>query len=138
MRVKLIAVAHIDHPLHHYGRELISQDLKAHRHIVVRDSGSQRDQWTTSVEVDQRWTVSNIQTSIQAVSMGLGFAWLPALQITAQLNHRLLAPLPLKEGGVIETPLYLIFPKPDFVGPGVKHLAGIIRQLARSEAPCYE
>lgn len=131
MRVKLIAVAHVNHPLHHYDRELTNRDLQSHRHIVVRDSGSKRDRRAMSVEVDQRWTVSNIHTSMQAVSMGFGFAWLPEEHISEQLESNILAPLPLKEGGVIEVPLYLILANPDFVGPAVKHLAEIINQFSK-------
>lgn len=128
MRVKLIAVAHANHPLHHYGRELTYRDLQTHRHIVVRDSGTKRDRRAMSVEVDQRWTVSNISTSIQAVSMGFGFAWLPEEHIAKQLKTGVLMPLSLKEGGVLEVPLYLILANPDFSGEGVKHLASIIRE----------
>lgn len=128
MRAKLIAVAHVNHPLHHYGRALTNQDLKAYRHIVVRDSGSKRDRRAMSVEVDQRWTVSNIYASIEAVSMGFGFAWLPEEHIAEQLKTHVLAPLPLREGGIVEVPLYLILANPDFAGSGVKHLAKIIRE----------
>lgn len=133
MRVKLIAVAHVNHPLHQMGRELTSRDLKAHRHIVVRDSGSKRDRRAMSVEVDQRWTVSHISTSIQAVSMGFGFAWLPQEHITEELKTGILAPLPLREDGVIDVPLYLILANPDFIGAGVKHLAEIIRKYAKDD-----
>ncbi|MDD2864245.1 MAG: LysR family transcriptional regulator [Methylococcales bacterium] len=133
MRVKLIAVAHVNHPLHKMGRELTSRDLKVHRHIVVRDSGSKRDSRAMSVEVDQRWTVSHISTSIQAVSMGFGFAWLPQEHITEELKTGILAPLPLREGGVIDVPLYLILANPDFIGAGVKHLAEIIRKYAKDD-----
>ena len=128
MRVKLIAVAHVNHPLPHYSRELTNRDLKAHRHIVVRDSGGKRDKRARTIEVEQRWTVSNIFTSIQAVSMGFGFAWLPEEHIAEELKTNILAPLPLREGGIIEVPLYLILANPDFVGAGVKHLTKIIKE----------
>src|SRR3974377_447113 len=42
MRLRFIAAAHPDHPLHRLGRELTLQDLRQHRHLVIRDSGSQR------------------------------------------------------------------------------------------------
>jgi DNA-binding transcriptional LysR family regulator len=99
---------------------------------VVRDSGAKRDRRALSVEVDQRWTVSQIATSIQAVSMGFGFAWLPEEHIR-ELKTGLLKPLPLREGGALEVPLYIILANPDFVGPGVKRLAEIIREsIAKS------
>ncbi|MGR8951879.1 MAG: hypothetical protein ACU83V_05645 [Gammaproteobacteria bacterium] len=92
------------------------------RHVVVRDSGSKRDRRAVSVEADQRWTMSQVATSIQAVSMGFGFAWQPEEHIREELKAGL---------GIREVPLYLIFANPDFVGPGVNRLAEIIRRSVR-------
>ena len=127
MRVKLIAVAHKDHPLHHLNHTLSFVDLRTYRHLVVRDSGKKRDKRDVFVEVDQRWTVSQVATSIEAVCMGYGFAWLPEEHIQLHLQSGLLKPLPLREGGIREIPLYLVIANPDFAGPGVKHLANIIK-----------
>jgi len=127
-RIHLLAVAHADHPLHRLNRELTNRDLRKHRHLVVRDSGSKRDRRALSVEVDQRWTVSQIATSIQAVCMGYGFAWLPKTHIREELQSGILKPLPLREGGILEAPLYLILANPDFAGPGVRRLAEIIKE----------
>jgi len=126
MRIRLLAVAHADHPLQHLGRELSYRDLRTYRHVVVRDSGAKRDQRAVSIEVDQRWTVSQVATSIQAVSMGYGFAWLPEEHISDELRTGILKPLPLKEGYMREVPLYLILANPDFAGPGVRRLADIL------------
>jgi len=128
MRIRMLAVAHADHPLHHQGRELSFRDLRAHRHVVIRDSGARRDQRAVTVEVDQRWTVSQVATSIQAVCMGCGFAWLPEAHIREELESGILKPLPLREGYAREVPLYLILANPDFAGPGVKRLAEIIKE----------
>jgi DNA-binding transcriptional LysR family regulator len=78
--------------------------------------------------VDQRWTVSQVATSIQAVAMGYGFAWLPEEHVREELKSGLLTPLPLREGGTFEAPLYLVLADPDFLGPGVRRLAEIIRE----------
>lgn len=126
--VRLLAVAHRDHPLHHQRQELTAHDLDTYRHIVVRDSGLNRDQKAVTVDVNQRWTVSQVATSIQAVAMGHGFAWLPEKHIEEELHTGLLKPLPLREGAVRETPLYLIMTNPDFAGPGAKRLAKIIKE----------
>lgn len=128
MRIRLQAVAHADHPLHHQGRELSYRDLRAYRHVVIRDSGAKRDQRAVSVEVDQRWTVSQVATSIQAVCMGYGFAWLPEEHISKELQTGILKPLPLREGNTREVPLYLILANPDFAGPGVRRLAYILAE----------
>ena len=132
MRINLRAVAHADHPLQYYDRELSYRDLRAYRHVVVRDSGAKRDRRTETVEVDQRWTVSQVATSIQAVCMGYGFAWLPEEHIREELEAGTLRPLPLREGGTREVPLYLIFANPDFAGPGIRRLAEIIRESVKS------
>lgn len=130
MRVRLVAVAHTEHPLHHLGRMLTFRDLKAYRHLVVRDSGKKRDQRAAFVEVDQRWTVSQVATSIEAVSMGYGFAWLPEEHIKLELKSGLLRPLPLLEGGIREIPLYLVLANPDFAGPGIRRMTEIIKSSA--------
>lgn len=132
-RIRLLAVAHADHPLHHQGRELSYRDLRAYRHVVVRDSGANRDQRAVSVEVDQRWIVSHVATSILAVSKGYGFAWLPEQHICEELRTGLLRPLPLKEGNRREIPLYLILANPDFAGPGVRRLMDILTESVNSE-----
>ncbi len=127
MQVRVIAVAHSEHPLHHMGRALSYRDLQPYRHVVVRDSGVKRDRSAVTIEVDQRWSVSDIATSIEAVSMGYGFAWLPEERIKKQLHSGILKPLPMREGGVRELPLYLILASPDFAGPGVQHLVRLIK-----------
>ncbi len=127
MRVRVMAVAHAEHPLHHMGRALSYRDLQPFRHVVVRDSGVKRDRSAVTIEIDQRWSVSDIATSIEAVSMGFGFAWLPEERIKNQLSSGILKPLPMREGGVRELPLYLILASPDFAGPGVQHLVKIIK-----------
>ena len=130
LQVKVIAVAQCDHALHRLGRELSLRDLAGHRHVVVRDSGAKRDRQAVSVEVDQRWTVSTVATSIQAVSLGHGFAWLPATQIADELASGQLVPLALREGGERLVTLYLVLADPDFAGPGVRRLAQILQAAA--------
>ena len=133
MQMPIIAVAHRDHPLHQLGRAISERDLRACRHVVVRDSGARRDRRALTVEVDQRWTVSNMTSSIQAVRMGYGFAWLPREHIRDDLKSGVLKALPLREGGERVAPLYLILADPDFAGPGVRRLAEIIRESVELE-----
>lgn len=127
MRVRLVAVAHPDHPLQRLGRPVTGRELRGHRHLVVRDTATVRDRRTLTVDVNQRWTLSNMATSIEAACQGHGFAWLPEERIRAELAGGLLAPLPLREGGERFQELYLAVADPDFVGPGVARLAAIVR-----------
>ena len=123
-----ILVAHPDHPLHHLGREITPRDLRKHRHLVVRDSGTQRNTNVQTFDVAQRWTVTNMATSIGAVTRGYGFAWLPEDKIRDELALGELKGLPLREGGERKLQVYLMFADRDSAGPGVLRLADIIRE----------
>ena len=127
MRLRFIAAAHPDHPLHQLGRELSLQDLRKHRHIVIRDSGSQRraGSW---VGAEQNWTVSTKATSIHAACMGMGFAWYPEETVRAELERGALKPLPLREGAERWVELYLVYADRDYAGPGTRRLAEIVRE----------
>jgi len=130
MRLRFVAAAHPDHPLHQLGRELTLQDLRKHRHLVIRDSGSQRRSGSW-VGAEQIWTVSHKATSIHAACMGLGFAWFAQDTIRDELESGLLKPLPLREGAERSAELYLVFADRDYAGPGALRLAQIIREDVR-------
>ncbi|HJU70216.1 MAG TPA: LysR family transcriptional regulator [Paucimonas sp.] len=133
IRLRTVPVASPDHPLHRLGRDLTLQDLRAYRHVVVRESGSKRNSNVLSVDVTQRWTVSHSATQIEAVRMGFGFAWLPEEKIRAELADGSLKPLSLKDGGERFAQLYLILADPDAAGPGTLRLAQIIRETTGKE-----
>ena len=124
MPMRFVPVAAPSHPLHKLGRALTDRDLKRHRRILVRDTGTQRKREVSGVEL--RWTVSNKATSIRAVAMGLGFAWLPEETIRKELEDGSLKPLPLKEGAERTAQLYLAFSDPEFPGVDATRLAEII------------
>ncbi len=127
-RMHFLPVAHRDHPLHQLGREITQRDLRKHRHLVVRDSGSRRDSRSRTVEVEQRWTMTNMSTSIGAVSRGYGFCWLPEDKIRGELDQGLLKVLPMRDGREISIELYLVFADRDSAGPGTLRLAELIRE----------
>jgi DNA-binding transcriptional LysR family regulator len=127
MRLRFIAVAHPEHPLHQLGRALTLQDLREYRHLVIRDTGSQRRSGSW-LGAEQSWTVSHKATSIHAASMGLGFAWFPEEWVRDELDRGALKPLPLREGGERWGNLYLVFADRDYAGPGALRLANIIRE----------
>jgi DNA-binding transcriptional LysR family regulator len=133
MRVRVIAAAHPDHPLHRLGRDLTYRDLRRHRQIVIRDSGIHRTRAGAWLGAEQRWTVSHKATSIRAVAMGLGFAWCPEDSIRSELESGELKPLPLREGGERWGELYLVFADPDYASRDERRLAEIIREGVRRE-----
>ena len=128
MQMRLLLVAHPEHALHRLGRTLTREDLRAHRHLVVRDSGSQRDKTPLSLEAKQRWTVSHMATSILAARGGYGFAWLPEDKIREELAAGLLKPLPLEGGQERVGTLYLIYADRDYAGPGTLRLVELLRE----------
>lgn len=125
--INFIAVAAPEHPLHHLGRELTTEDLRHHRHLLIRDSGSQRVRTVAWQGAETRWTVSHKATAIRAAQMGLGFAWYPEEVVQEELAVGTLKPLPLQTGATRAGALYLVFADPDAAGPGARRLAELLR-----------
>lgn len=134
LQVRFVAVAAPEHPLNALGRPLEWDDLRQHRQLVVRDSGSRRQDagW---LDADQRWTFSHLPASILAACAGLGFAWYPELRIRTELAEGRLKPLPLVEGRHRYAMLYRIFAHPEFPGIACKELAAILQQMCREVNP---
>lgn len=128
VRLRFVAVAAPGHPLHRLGRALTAADLRRHRQLVIRDSGTVRHRDAGWLGSEQRWTVSYKATSIRAACMGLGFAWYPEKAIREELAAGRLKPLPLQEGGERYADLYLIFADRDYAGPGARRLAELLRE----------
>ena len=126
MQVRFVCAAAPFHALHQLNRTLTLDDLRQHRHLVVRDSGALRSRsggWLN----ERRWTVSHKATSIRAACMGLGYAWYPEENIREELASDRLRPLPLAEGSERFVTLYLVFADPDTTGPGARRLGEILR-----------
>ncbi|MDX1606644.1 MAG: LysR family transcriptional regulator, partial [Candidatus Competibacterales bacterium] len=129
--VRFIAVAHPDHPLHALKHELSYEDLRQHRQLVIRDSAQKLSRDAGWLAAEQRWTVSHMSTSIEAASLGLGFAWFPDHAIAQQLAQGTLKPLPLREGATRQTHLHLIYADRDYAGPATRLLADLLVQQAQ-------
>jgi DNA-binding transcriptional LysR family regulator len=128
MNMRMLLVAAPQHPLHHLGRAVGPADLRQHRHLVVRDSGSQRSATPPSLDAKQRWTVSHMATSIEALRSGYGFAWMPEDKIRHELTAGTLAPLPLEGAQERRVALYLIHADRDSAGPGLQRLVELLRE----------
>ena len=135
MQMRAIAVAHPDHPLNRLGRPITTQDLRRHRHILIRDSGAQRSRVVAWQGAEQRLTVSNKATFIRALTMGMGFAWFPEEAIREELQQGLLKPLPLREGREKFSQLYLVFADRDYAGRDAHRLAEMLRVKISARCP---
>ena len=127
MSLRFVALAHPSHPLHLLGRELTTQDLRKHCHLLIRDTGSRR-RAGGELGAERSWTVSQKATSIRAAVMGIGFAWFSEDTVRGELARGELKVLPLREGGERWANLYLVFADRDYAGPGAVRLAAIIRE----------
>lgn len=133
MQVRFIAAAAPSHPLHHLGRNVTLEDLRHHRHLVVRDTGRQPVDGFAWRVTEKRWAVSSKATSIRAACMGLGFAWYAEETIRRELESGELKPLPLEKGRERYATLYLVFADADGAGPGTRRLAELLEKAARRE-----
>ena len=133
MRVRFVAVAAADHPLNQ-ADSLTHEDLRQHRQIVIRDSGSRRidSGW---LGAEQRWTVSHPSTRIAAILRGLGFAWVPEAEIGDGLETGALKVLPLKEGVERLVDLHLIYADGQYAGQAARYLGERIREAAAVPCP---
>jgi len=127
MRLRMMLVANPKHPLHRLGRPVAMRDLRAHRQLVVRESGSRRAT-PLQIEATERWTVTHMATAIGAACRGYGYSWFPEDKIRSELAEGTLKPLPLEEGRERFGQLYLVFADRDAAGPGTLRLAEILRK----------
>jgi DNA-binding transcriptional LysR family regulator len=123
--VTMRGVSSPDHPLQQLGRTIDHDDLRKHRQIIVRDSGQYRRHSEGWQEAEQRWTVSHIKTSLEAIRMGLGYAWLPDAYTQDDISTGKLQYLPVAVGAIREVPTYLTFADKELAGPATRHLADI-------------
>jgi len=124
--VEFIAVSKVDHPLQSFDRKITMLDLEQELQVVISDSGNRTRLDAGWLGADHRWTVSSLETSISAVSNGLGFAWLPRHSIQTLLDEQILVPLPLSEGAVFNVNLFLILNQNP--GPGVRLFSEILQK----------
>lgn len=137
MRVRFLAVAHRDHPLHQLQRTLDFRDLRPYRQLVVRDSGARKRRDSGWLDAAQRLTVSRIDVSVQAAAAGIGFAWLPMIAMDAELRSGELKPLDLLEGGERFADLFVVMPDRELAGPAALRAEALVKAAAlRLESDC--
>ncbi|MEJ6076958.1 LysR family transcriptional regulator [Vibrio sp. 1-Bac 57] len=134
--IKFGAVVSPTHPLNKKNRKLTLEDLKSYRQIVVRDSSKLSNKERVSegwLKANQRWTVSHMQSSIDMITKGLGFAWLPLSLIKDQLSDGSLVPLQLDGNSERSVLLYLAFKDIDSVGPVAQYFINSVRALCKNK-----
>lgn len=125
--ITMIPVAHQHHPLAKL-THITESELIAQRQIVVRDTGTKREQDVGWLGSEQRWTVSHFASSLDAVRAGLGFAFLPRHRVMGDIEAGNLVQLPLQWGSSRQIVLHLVISQPKHVGPATQILAQILRE----------
>ncbi|WP_347331380.1 LysR family transcriptional regulator [Marinimicrobium locisalis] len=132
MSVTFRGVTSPDHPLQRLGRPVSYDDLRHYRQSIVRDSGIHRRYSEGWQEAEQRLTVSHIRTSLQAIRLGLSYAWLPEAYLTEDLKAGRLKLIPMETESERVHALYLIFADRELAGPATRFLAEVLKtQLPR-------
>jgi len=134
LKLDFVAVAHPEHPLFSIEGEISEKDLKKHRQLVVRDSGTKRRLDSGWLGSEQRWTTSSFEQSAELVRRNLGFAFLPEHRVakmltTGEVKH--LAKVENTKRGVY---CHLVYPDKDNIGPAAKLLSDKLRQVCQRHA----
>ena len=132
IEIELIAVAHPDHPLHQLQREITSSDLAQHMHVVISDSGENEKKDVGWLSSQDRWTVSSIDSALNAIKHGLGYGWLPSNRLVEPLGDGDLKKLRLEQGETYKAFLFMSFGHPQNIGPATKELAKIIKDIVNN------
>lgn len=127
MSVTFRGVTSPDHPLQELGRPVSFEDLRHYRQSIVRDSGIHRRYTEGWQEAEQRLTVSHIHTSLEAIRLGLSYAWLPEAYLHEDLKAGRLKLLPMETPSERVHALYLIFADRELAGPAARHLAEVLQ-----------
>lgn len=127
--IKMIPVAHANHPLNREKKPLNQQDLQQHRQIVVRDSGTKRNLDAGWLGAEQRLTLSHFSHTLQALIAGMGFSFVPEHLIEKELSSGTLKQLNLTDNAERTIPIYILKSLPDNEGPAIREFIKIVKEV---------
>jgi DNA-binding transcriptional LysR family regulator len=132
IEMEFVRVAHPDHPLHQLGRAIHPSDMKLHRQIVIRDSGSYRRENRGWLGSDQRWTVSNMREAFELLKLGFGSGVLARSIAQPAIDAGALKQLDIDGGGPLRSNMNLIFADKANTGPAAQLLAKLLKEAAKN------
>jgi len=122
LQVEMIPVATPNHPLVK-NRESVSEvELRNMRQVVLRDTGTHREQDAGWLQAEQRWTVSHFSTSIKLLKSGLVFAFIPRNWILEELTQGSLQRIPVDPSMDRIIQMHLMLSNHQASGPATKAL----------------
>lgn len=126
--VRMLPVVSKDHALARTEPRVSERELRQHRQIVLRDSGTKNIRQAGWLMAEQRWTVSHFSSSVAAVKAGLGFAFLPEEYIQEGLASGELVIPALEIPAARKLTLNLILVEQSASGPAAQALAAQLRK----------
>ncbi|MBC53173.1 MAG: transcriptional regulator [Gammaproteobacteria bacterium] len=128
--IRMIAVAHPDHPLCQVEADadagINDWELRTWRQVVLRDSGTRREQDAGWLGSEQRWTVSHFSTTLKILRAGLAFAFVPYDWVAQDIEQGHLKIVPLSQGAERQLPIYMMMTASDSCGPATTALASLL------------
>jgi DNA-binding transcriptional LysR family regulator len=121
--IELIAVAAASHPLQRLGRLLTRDDLAGEVFVAMEDATLPSASSRPWLLTNRRWSMNTVESAINAVCHGMGFAWLPRHRILDELQRGELKPLELKTGRVRMVSLFLVEANARPQGPSAQRLS---------------
>jgi DNA-binding transcriptional LysR family regulator len=110
--VEVVLVAAAGHPLVSGAGSLALSDLQRHVELTVHDSSESRRLVDNRLFGGQRcFFLSDFFTKKQAVSMGLGFGWMPVYLVQDELSRGVLCEVPYQGGSRYAFAPMLVHPR---------------------------
>ena len=122
LQVKMIPVAAPSHPLVKNREDVSELELRSMRQVVLRDTGTSREQDSGWLQADQRWTVSHFSTSIKLLRSGLVFAFIPQNWIEDELAEGSLQRIPMAPSMDRLLQVHMMLADNQAAGPATKAL----------------
>lgn len=129
--ITMIPVAAPTHPLGACGRLVTEAELRGHRQIVLRDTGSRRTQDSGWLQASKRWTVSHFSNSIKVIRAGLGFGLLPLNWIEQELADDSLCRIDAPPHMTRVVPVFLMLTNRQAAGPAARALHDLVADSLR-------
>ncbi|GAB2941414.1 LysR family transcriptional regulator [Hafnia psychrotolerans] len=127
--VDFIPVASSKHPLLQLSASLSGADLARFPLITIADRDAPRRE-KQRLDAASSWTFTTVEAAVDAISVGVGYGWMPLERVRSALDNGVLCRLPLAAKTVRQTPLYLRF------GAGsntIDHTVSTLAQIVMQE-----
>jgi len=116
--VRIIPVAHRDHPLAAIAGPVPASELREHAQVVVTDSArGELSQTLNVLEAGLQWTVTDVAAKLEIIEAGLGWGGLPEHVVAPGIAAGQLVALDVREFDVHTIELFLVRRRDDAAGP---------------------